>query len=263
MNLWTWSSNPLRFDPNAWRGKQAATVWIRPSEGRSLEGETYRVSYSLQNYGRLRVAEGKLGGDGKIALADIAVTGVSRGEGQYEVEVGGQYLGRFSVEEKRGTQEFSFHMPLGVGDRAVAGEAEDLETGQPVRISDLRGRVVLLEFWATWCGPCQEPMKHLDELVSVGVRNGETMWRSSPSVSITTVRRCGERSSRAGSRTSSNSGALRSSREAGSACGVYSVWEVPATYLIDRDARIVWTGHPSSLDLERKIEELLTRAYRP
>lgn len=36
--------------------------------------------------------------------------------------------------------------------------------GEPTSLTELRGRVVLLEFWATWCKPCQEMFPKLNEL---------------------------------------------------------------------------------------------------
>lgn len=33
-----------------------------------------------------------------------------------------------------------------------------------IRLSDLRGQVVMINFWATWCGPCLQEMPLLDEL---------------------------------------------------------------------------------------------------
>jgi peroxiredoxin len=37
-------------------------------------------------------------------------------------------------------------------------------SGHPLRLSDYRGKVVILDFWATWCEPCKEEIPHFIEM---------------------------------------------------------------------------------------------------
>ena len=52
---------------------------------------------------------------------------------------------------------------VGIGDTAPDFQLEDTQ-GKKVSLAGLRGKVVLVNFWATWCPPCRAEMPSMDKL---------------------------------------------------------------------------------------------------
>jgi peroxiredoxin len=54
--------------------------------------------------------------------------------------------------------------PIRAGQEAPLFELPRLDGGEPISLAALRGRVVLLNFWATWCKPCEDEMPAMQRL---------------------------------------------------------------------------------------------------
>jgi peroxiredoxin len=54
---------------------------------------------------------------------------------------------------KRAAETLAAARPLAIGDQAPDFEGRTL-AGDSVKLSDLRGRIAVVDFWGTWCGPC-------------------------------------------------------------------------------------------------------------
>ena len=119
--------------------------------------------------------------------------------------------------------------------------------GRTVSLRGLRGRPVLIDFWATWCGPCQRTMPEIERLhrryrgrlevvgINIEGRTPEVLaFLDKGGYSFRILFDSG------------NFEAATASR--------YGVRSIPRTFLLDREGRILFEGHPQA------IEEALIQA---
>ncbi len=146
-----------------------------------------------------------------------------------------------------------------IGCKATPLDGLEWVKGQPVTITP--GNIYVVEFWATWCGPCRTSIPHLTELQKkyadrkvtfVGVSN-ETLDEVKPF-----VEEQGDKMNYAVAIDPDgkvNAGYMEA----------FKIGGIPNAFLVDASGHIVWQGHPMG-DLESVLEQVLAgnfdyRAY--
>lgn len=142
---------------------------------------------------------------------------------------------------------------LGTGSRAPEINLESLD-GDQIRMRGLRGKVVIVDFWASWCAPCREEMPVLNRLYETYKDQGLVVIGVSQD-----------------ERTRDARGFLRRTPAAfpividseHAVAGRYSPPRMPTSYIIDRRGvvRHVHEGFRSGDErtIERQVRALLTQ----
>ncbi|MGF7035371.1 peroxiredoxin [Paenibacillus mucilaginosus] len=125
-------------------------------------------------------------------------------------------------------QERSNHAnPLQTG-KAAPDFSAVLTDGSEVKLSDYRGKGVLLNFWGTWCEPCVHEMPRLNEA-----------YRAVPGVELLAVNAGESRGSMEEFADAHNLTFPMVQDPSGETADRYGVVGLPATFLIDANGRVV------------------------
>lgn len=138
--------------------------------------------------------------------------------------------------------------PMTPGDPAPAFSLPRItgahQLGAPYALADARGKVVVLDFWATWCNPCLKAMPRLDRLakahpdivvLAINIDDPDDAWALFEERKYTMTLLAGDQ------QTSDR----------------YGVAAIPHTVVIDRGGNVRRVFRGGAMDLEREVSALL------
>ena len=134
-----------------------------------------------------------------------------------------------------------------VGKAAPEVSAQDWLNSPPLALQALRGKIVVVEFWATWCPPCRKSIPHLIELNKKVAGKGVVIMglTNEPKEKV-------EPFAKELSMDYAIGGESASGKD-------YGVTGIPTAFIVDTAGMITWQGHPMDPAFEKSLEEQLTK----
>ena len=117
---------------------------------------------------------------------------------------------------------------INTGNRAIDFQLPTMD-GKTVKLSDYRGNPVLLNFWATWCGPCRYEMPFLQQIYDSYTSQGLVMLAVDVGENSTTIQNF---------MTSLNLTLPVPLDANGAVSKEYSITGIPTTFMVDKDGII-------------------------
>ena len=144
----------------------------------------------------------------------------------------------------------------GNGEAQVKQSLKDLEialpslNGDTVRLSSFKGKVILIDFWASWCGPCRVANKYLVRLYEKYRKSGFEIF----GITLDADKKAWEKAVKQ-DKLKWTQVIDRGGREGGTAIR-FNISQIPTSFLLDKNGKLL-ARDPDKNELERLLNGLL------